>query len=1228
MPIATGVTAAGDSHFPPLIDVLSPKAKSPFRSGLGGLGEPDGPRTPRAGTSGNAVYTPGGTRVPEGPPPLTPPRSVSFGPTTTVPLPPSPIPGPPPLPWDPSEVGKSEEPSKLVQTLPLLEVTEGSAEASVATGDWMARIGPLMRSLSPGAPEWWSRVVSTATEYYHQWLKSDSLRRLTIKSDVVAQGALLEYGSLRRVEERGSVLVLQALPPALQSEAVSVRALGTVPLLFLAMTKYQPGGTGEKSAILSFLTQPQLEGGNGVQSNHAALRKWERLYRRCVELGLAPPDPTLLVRALDGLGKAIGNKSPHIAFRLATFRHQYQLDAIPNETSVLQYCQLLIAEAEAWMIAASAGGEPSKHPRVAAMDPAAPPENPKKPPAGKAKGGNKGEKGKGEGGPLTAEGNCKFFMSDGGCRYGKPCIHPHPTLTPSEGKCFNCGAVDHGMTECPRPKSTSTPSPGKGKGKENSPKKPPQPSSPAAEPKAPAVAPRKSPKGRKLEGAPAVEGAESEARVAALQATSGSDGAKVLSVAASLKGIEEHKPRGLIDGGATHNLRYAGPNEYRKARPVTVKLASGEAHDLRISAVGTLLSPNPAVQPIVAMGLCTRLLGCKVVWEGSQCWIVHPSSGTLDVTMVDDCPEVESSVCLNLIQQIEEVRGKLMLKALRPVEPGSAEWVQASGEEFFEGIRDWVRAQWTDESVNAEHIIPKESFDIHDLKLNRHARRRIKRGHVVVCVGADVSQWRFRGSQQVVKLSSEVNGGFRNEALYKYLLRCAGDGLITGLIGDMSHQKDEQVRCITLAEVAQQGLRRTSDTSQQCMLVLKYPEGSPLTQDPGLGQIVKTWALKNVSFDLGALDGTHQEPTHVITNSGSIWETFDEVRAPNGSIWAPTKSHHEVKKWPKALCTAVHLAMSEWQRGPEYLEKEDNMRIARLQHLFAIGCEPGYPDETCLLRPLKTKSKEMFRRHCLAGHRPWRPDCAACVDSMAHVRPHRRLKFSRVCGMNVDISGPHRTQKAEDQDVACPRYFIVCNYSFPLFQHPISQTEKEDVPQDVPIPDEFEEEPPEDAVPGVGGVVDGEDWEIAEEPDERGDDWIDEARVKDENKKWETIIATCKEPTYKVLNIPLLEILPSKSPQAIISALNRFYAKLRSWGLPVFRLHSDHAPALTHKSVSDWATHRGIHKTTSLPEQPAGIGKAEMLVKAIKAQVRALLFSANAPALLWPHAARYACASL
>ena len=44
----------------------------------------------------------------------------------------SPIPQPP----------KSKEPSRLA-----LDVTESGSDASVTTGDWIARIGPVMRSL-------------------------------------------------------------------------------------------------------------------------------------------------------------------------------------------------------------------------------------------------------------------------------------------------------------------------------------------------------------------------------------------------------------------------------------------------------------------------------------------------------------------------------------------------------------------------------------------------------------------------------------------------------------------------------------------------------------------------------------------------------------------------------------------------------------------------------------------------------------------------------------------------------------------------------------------------------------------------------------------------------------------------------------------------------------------------------------------------------------------------
>ena len=312
----------------PLIDLLSPIAESPFRPCAVQHEGQSTPRTPRVGTSMGTSYSPGGTRVPEGPPPVTPPpcpppsgepetsRSVSFGPVTYAPLPSSPIPAPPKPhgdAYDSTQLGsgtsghsRSEEPSRLVMQLPVLSISD-VAEASVVTGDWLARLGPVMRSLSPGAPGWWNRTIEVATSFYQRWLLADPIQRLAIKTEAVSY--VWDHGPLARVEERGSILLLQALPQDLQTEAVSTRALSSSALVFLTMSRFQPGGTAEKSTILAFLTQPSVEGPPGIVSNHAALRKWERLFRRCRELGLQAPDPSLLIRALDGLGKIINNKS-------------------------------------------------------------------------------------------------------------------------------------------------------------------------------------------------------------------------------------------------------------------------------------------------------------------------------------------------------------------------------------------------------------------------------------------------------------------------------------------------------------------------------------------------------------------------------------------------------------------------------------------------------------------------------------------------------------------------------------------------------------------------------------------------------------------------------------------------------------------------------------------------------------------------------------------------------
>ena len=74
----------------------------------------------------------------------------------------------------------------------------------------------------------------------------------------------------------------------------------------------------------------------------------------------------------------------------------------------------------------------------------------------------------------------------------------------------------------------------------------------------------------------------------------------------------------------------------------------------------------------------------------------------------------------------------------------------------------------------------------------------------------------------------------------------------------------------------------------------------------------------------------------------------------------------------------------------------------------------------------------------------------------------------------------------------------------------------------------------------------------------------------------------------------------------------------------MYRLHSDCAREYTQESIRQWAAHRGIVKTTTMPEHPAGNGRAERLIGRIKSQVRALLHGHAVPVGMWPHAVRCA----
>ena len=150
------------------------------------------------------------------------------------------------------------------------------------------------------------------------------------------------------------------------------------------------------------------------------------------------------------------------------------------------------------------------------------------------------------------------------------------------------------------------------------------------------------------------EGCEGESQKGDAESlVQGSDASKV--TVRKIKG-----PTGLLDGGATHALRSAGPGEWSVATPTRVDLAVG-SQELRISSLGTVLSQK-AISPICPLGVSE--LGCRVKWDAGQCAVHHPVRGILETELVSGCPTVTESLCIQLIGELEQCRAQKIQKAL------------------------------------------------------------------------------------------------------------------------------------------------------------------------------------------------------------------------------------------------------------------------------------------------------------------------------------------------------------------------------------------------------------------------------------------------------------------------------------------------------------------------------------------------------------------------------------
>ncbi|OLQ03927.1 Copia protein [Symbiodinium microadriaticum] len=754
---------------------------------LMGLSNAERPVTPVRPRIVRYPLTPGGSEIkpPDSDPPRTPPpvlRVPSLSPPRPPPLPNFPVeeipatrgvrsvtPPPavfrPPVPTLPFSA-KSEEPSRYVQALPKLEDYTPD-QGAVILGDWLVTITPVIGSLTPGAATWFAEVLARVNEHYALWLASDPVTRLTIRTRAIADGAnASSQGGTALLEQRLTTLLLEAVPGAVKTEVITVRALTTVGILFLLHTRYQPAGQAEKASILQFLVSPDAP--KDTQQAVKNLRRWLRWLARSTELQLAPPDASLLVKAVDKLGAAFLS-DPSAVFRVQAFRLQNSIDHLPSQDSSVSLAQLYLAELETLLLVTP---DPKKQ-RVAALE--APTADKPEEPKGKGKGKEKGGK-PNEGAEKEV---CRQFSSEKGCPRGNTCKYVHQTHTGMSGRCFNCGGK-HLKSECTSPggyavakakadakkavRRTQADKPSPGVGEAQSPE--PEAAGSTLGPSA----------------AQAIRDAASSLRQELLKAIRSAEPGNQASGALCSSG------KGLIDGGATCCLRSAKNTfEWNEATPTSIRLAVGEV-TARVSPAGTLLlPPGSACDPIVALHELIRIGYRMTFLSVNKMRIWRPGQPDLPLDCSTGCPEITPHEANRLITEIENSRRVNRAQVARLTQLPLATFEDAlqdpSGDKlalWFKGIVPSVPARL----LPTLAVAPCKKA----APWNRRRRRTLSRAkHLIIHLFPGQSRGLFRSLTQAKLgwdvLEVDIEEDLLREDTFGFLLHLAQTGRVRAVIG-------------------------------------------------------------------------------------------------------------------------------------------------------------------------------------------------------------------------------------------------------------------------------------------------------------------------------------------------------------------------------------------------------------------------------------------------------------
>ena len=922
--------------------------------------------------------------------------------------------------------------------LPLLP-QPGSEQSALQFGDWITVVTPMIGDVAGSARGWWSEILREASNLYDRWLTSTPLERIRLRPlEIQRSEAHL------RLEQRVVPMLLKCIPELIKQDLIASRTMTVTGIMYRLWTIFQPGGSSERVSILKQLTEPRVAA--GAPDLLGGLRRWRRLMSRSLELNLALPDPVILGGVLhrfaDALGKLGGTQ---LAYRVASVRQELGVDIRPMAPSIEQYAEYLQSEAEELSLgiglkATTVGAQGATS--LKAMAGLDVPTSTMSVPTG-----------------TTLKSPCKFWKTPEGCKRGAQCTFLHET-SDMKGRCFNCGSSAHLRKDCTaKTSSTSTST-----------------STPSAGPMGDGLQPKKVSK-VKATPKPAVKGSAGDSQKlktaggdelkpkevtntasgGASEETQGGDStttepmgepsteaaAELMREATSLlksirslkavrmKSVGEGNFGGpgeyaLLDGGATHGLRQAKPEEEPDLIATKVELACGSTVLYKHPKHQTLLSKGP-VEPIIPLAWLVAA-DYRITWRRDSIVIHHPTRGPLKCSLRGGCPVMPRTEGLDLLADL----GKMQQNDVEVREDELNWWanrfpqVPSSVWKFMKGQGD----SWRDHAAS--------------LPWNRHRRRRLWRSRGVILhlfSGRNFKQWAELEQEGYVVLTIDTLQGvdLHEASIWAFIWELACAGKIAAILGGPPCRTTSRLRQrqpgppplrgrdgwrFSLEGLSTWDLHRVnSDTAllfKQIGLFIKAEEkrmqvpelqslptafalespedpmaylGAEAAHNlpsfwnfPEMKEMVGLGGLKLVSFDQSQMGHARRKPTTILGNLPGV-EQLDGLR----------DSSRRTDPLPKGLQESMEASRdwASWAPGLVMALKE-----ALRAYL--------HQRSQCLAQRIHKLNVEEWKQHVRAHHHPYRRDCRRCMELAGVDSPHRRSHAdSSAYVLSMDLVGPY-----------------------------------------------------------------------------------------------------------------------------------------------------------------------------------------------------------------------------